>query len=113
MIRVVQPPESKLDRIQREIREEQDSDTTLDQDVVAPAPCHMPIEVESVRVRERQHRERTPSGVMFWDRTERNAVVIVRQSERRQEFEGGRRPTTGRSGIKGDMNRQTSQESEQ
>ena len=77
---------------------------------MAPAPSHIPIEVSCSRIREHQHRERMPSGVVFWDRTERNAVVIVRQSERRQEFEGGRRPTTGRSGIKGDMNRQTIQE---
>ena len=35
----------------REIRQEQDIDTTLDQDVVAPAPYDMPIEVGSVRVR--------------------------------------------------------------
>ena len=85
MIRVAQPPESKLDRILREIRQEQESDRTLDQDFVAPAPCHiplwaaglatplvapasyhMPIEVVSARVREHQHEERTPSGVVSW-----------------------------------------------
>ena len=52
MIRVAQPPESKLDRIQREIRQEQDSDRTLDRDFVAPAACYMPIEQVSVRMRE-------------------------------------------------------------
>ena len=55
MIRIAQPPESELDRIQREIREEQDSDTRLYQDFVAPAPCHMPIEVMRVRVRQHPH----------------------------------------------------------
>ena len=69
MIRVAQPQESKLDRMQRKIRQERDSDTTLGQDFVAPTPCHMPIEVMSVRVREHQHQERTPSGVV--SRTER------------------------------------------
>ena len=50
MIRVAQPPDSWLCRIQREIRQEQDRDSTLDEDFVAPALCHMPIEVVSVRV---------------------------------------------------------------
>ena len=50
----------------KEIRQEQDSDSTLDQDFVAPAPYHIPIEVVSVRVREHPHRERTPSGVVSW-----------------------------------------------
>ena len=53
-----------------------------------------------VRVREHQHRERTPSGVVFWTGSDRDAVVIVTWNERMKEFEGGRRPTTGRSGIK-------------
>ena len=66
MIRVAQPQESKLDRMQRKIRQERDSETTLGQDFVAPAPYHMPIEVVSVRVREHQHRERTAAGVVFW-----------------------------------------------
>ena len=52
MIPVAQPPESSSDRIQREIRQGQDSDSTLDQDFVAPALGRMPIEVVSVRVRE-------------------------------------------------------------
>ena len=43
MTRVPRPPESSLDRIQREIRQEQDSDTTLEQDVVAPALCYIPL----------------------------------------------------------------------
>ena len=51
MTRVAQPPELSLDRIERKIRQEQNSDTMLDQDFVAPAPFHMPIEVVSVRVR--------------------------------------------------------------
>ena len=66
MIRVAQPPGSSLDGIKREIRREQDTGSTLDQDVVAPAPCHMPIELVSVRVREHPHEERTPSGVVSW-----------------------------------------------
>ena len=43
MIRVAQPQESKLDRMQRKIRQERDSDTTLGQDFVAPAPYHIPL----------------------------------------------------------------------
>ena len=65
IIRVAHPPESSSDRIQIETRQEQDSDTTLDQDFVAPAPCHMPTEVVSVRVREHQYWDRTYSGVVF------------------------------------------------
>ena len=42
----------------------------------------------SVKVREHQHRERTPSGVVFW-----TAAEAVRGNERIKEFEGGRRPT--------------------
>ena len=81
MVQVVPPPESQLDRIQRDIRQEQDNDKKLDHDVVAPALCHMPIEAVSVRVREHQHEERTPSGVVFW-----TAAGIVKQNERMQEF---------------------------
>ena len=33
---------------------------------VAPALCHMPIEVVSVRVREHPHEDRTPPGVVSW-----------------------------------------------
>ena len=73
----------------------------------------MPIEVVSVRVREHQHRERTPSGVVFWAAAGRDAAGIVRRNERMKEFEGGRRPTTGRSGTKGEMSRRISLESEQ
>ena len=61
MIRLAQQPDEYLDRIQREIRQEQDSDTTLDQDVVAPVSYHMPIERVSVRVREHPPEERMPS----------------------------------------------------
>ena len=67
---------------------------------MAPAPYHMPIEVVCVRVREHQHWERMPSGVVFWAGSDRDAVVIVRQNERMKEFEGGRRPTKGHSGTK-------------
>ena len=42
------------------------------QDFVAPAPSHIPIEVVSVRVREHQHEERTPSGVVSWTVEERH-----------------------------------------
>ena len=51
------------------------------QHFVAPAPSNIPIEVVSVRVRERTHEERTPSGVVFW--TER----VKRESEWRNEKE--------------------------
>ena len=43
MIRVAQPPELLLNRIQKEIRPEQDNDTPLDQDFVAPAQGHIPL----------------------------------------------------------------------
>ena len=43
------------DRNQKESRGEQDSCRTMNQDFVAPAPYHMPIEVVSVGVREHQH----------------------------------------------------------
>ena len=97
---------------QKESGREQDSCRTRNQDFVAPAPYHMPIEVVSVRVREHQHRERTPSRVVFGTGSGREAVVIVRRNERMKEFEGGRRPTTGCSGTKGEMIRQDIQESE-
>ena len=53
---------------------------------VTPAACHMPFEVVSVRMREHQHWERTPSGVVFWTGSERDAVGIVRRNERMKEF---------------------------
>ena len=80
---------------------------------MAPAAYHIPIEVVSVRVREHPHEERTPSGVLFWTAAGRAAAGIVRRNERMKEFEGGRRPNTGRSGTKGEMHRQISHESEQ
>ena len=52
---------------------------------MTPAPSNIPIEVVSVRVREHQHLEGTPSGVVFW-----TAAGIVRRNERVKEFEGGR-----------------------
>jgi hypothetical protein len=52
------------------------------QDFVAPAPSNIPIEVASVRVREHQQLEGTPSGVVFW-----TAAGIVRRNERTKEFE--------------------------
>ena len=39
-----------------------------------------------VRVREHQHLERMPSGAVFWTGSHGDAIVIVRQSERIQEF---------------------------
>ena len=63
-----------------------------------------------VRIREHQHRERMSSGVVFWTGSDRDVVVIVRQNERMQEFDGGRRPTKGHSWIKGEMNSQNIQE---
>ena len=55
-----------LNSVQWEIQQEQDSDTTLDQDIVVRALCHMPIELVSVRGREHPHVERTPTGVVSW-----------------------------------------------
>ena len=66
--------------------QKQGIERSLNQDFVVPAPSNIPIEVVSVR---------------------------VRRYERMKEFEGGRRPTTGRSRTKGEMNRQISLESEQ
>ena len=53
-------------RDQKESGREQGSCRIRNQDFVAPAPYHLPIEVMSVRVREHQHEERTPSGVVSW-----------------------------------------------
>ena len=53
-------------RNQKESGGEQDSCRTRNQDFVAPATCHIPIEVVSVRVREHPHWERTPFGVVSW-----------------------------------------------
>ena len=47
-----------------EMSRDQGIERTLDQDFVAPAPYHMPIEVVRVRVGGHQHQERTPSGVV-------------------------------------------------
>ena len=66
--------------------QQQDSDTTLSQDRVAPALSYIPIEVVSVRTREHQHFERDKAG-------------IVRRSESMKKVEGGRRPTKGRRGA--------------
>ena len=55
-----------------DMSQEQNNDTTLNRDFVAPAPHHMPIEVVSVRVGEHQHLEGTPSGVVLW--TERREM---------------------------------------
>ena len=49
-----------------ETSQEPDIERARNQDFVTPAPCHMPIEVVSVRVREHPHEERTPSGVVSW-----------------------------------------------
>ena len=74
-------------RNQKESGREQDSCRTKNQDFVALAPYHMPIEVVSVRVREHQHEERAPSGVVFGTGSGRDAVVIVRRNEKMKEFE--------------------------
>ena len=54
-----------------------------------------------------QHWERTPSGIVSW-----TAARILRRNKRMKEFEGGRRPSKGRGGNKGEMIRQNIQESE-
>ena len=56
-----------------------------------------------------------PFGVVFWTGSGRDAVVVISivENERLKEFDGGRRPTKGRSGTKEEMNRQTTQESEE
>ena len=41
---------------------------------------------QCVRIGEHQHRERMPSGVVFWTGLDRDVVVIVRQSERIKDF---------------------------
>ena len=53
-------------RNEKESGREQDSCRTRSQDFVTPALCHMPMEVVSVRGKEHQHEERTPSGVVSW-----------------------------------------------
>ena len=78
---------------------------TLDPDFVAPAPCHVPIEVVSVRVTEHPHEEGTPSGVVFWTAAGRDVAGILRRNERMKASEGGRRPNKGRSGTKKLSNR--------
>ena len=70
----------------REIRQEQNNDTTLDQDFVAPAHYHMPFEVVSVKVSEHQHQERTPSGVVSWTIAQKETADIVRRSERMKKL---------------------------
>ena len=57
--------------IRRRVFENRTVVETRNQDLVAPAPYHMPIEVVSVRVGEHQHEERTPSGVVSWTVEER------------------------------------------
>ena len=52
---------------------------------MAPAPCHMPIEVVCVRVREHPHEERTPSGVVPWAVEERQSVQINKQYSQESE----------------------------
>ena len=43
------------------------------QDFVAPALCHLPVEVVGVRVKEHPHQERTLQGVVSWtERVERD-----------------------------------------
>ena len=65
----------------------------FNQDFIAPAPSYIPIEVVSVRIREHQHLERTPSGVVFWTAAGRDAVVTLSWNERMKVFsteaEGG------------------------
>ena len=58
-------------RDQKEGGREQDSCRTGNQDFVAPTPYHIPLEGVSVTVREHQHQERTPSGVVSWTVEER------------------------------------------
>ena len=47
--------EEEVYRKMKEMSQEQDIERRLNQDFVAPAPYHMPIEVVSARVREHQH----------------------------------------------------------
>ena len=62
---------NRRNRNQKESVREQDTCRKRNQDFVTPAPCHMPIEVVSVRVREHPHEERTPSAVVSWTAEER------------------------------------------
>ena len=75
MIRVPKPPESYLSRTQRGIQQQRDKNTTPDQDFVALAPCRMPIEVVSVRLREHPYGESTPASIMSW--TERRDMQLA------------------------------------
>ena len=90
-----------------ETRQEQDSCRTRNQDLVAPAPYYMPIEVVSVRVREHGHEERTPSGVVSC--TER----VEGEREWMKKFERGRRPTKGRSGTEHERQRWRDEQTKQ
>ena len=72
---------------------------------MAPALSYLPIEVESVRVREHPHEERTPSEVVYW-----TAAGKVRRNERIKGAEGGRRPTKGHCGFKKERISQNTQE---
>ena len=75
--------------------------------LVAPALCHMRIEVVSVRVREHQHSERTPSGIVFGvEQRERYGRHSEVEWDNEGIFGGGL------SGTKGEMIRQNIQESE-
>ena len=79
------------------------------QDFVAPAPYQIPIEVVSFRA---PALGENAFCSCILDRTERDVAGIVRRSERTKKFDGGRRPTKGRSRSKGEMIRQNIQESE-
>jgi hypothetical protein len=68
-------------------------------DFVTPAPCHIPIEVVSVRVREHPHEERMPSWSCVLDRT-------GREREWMKKFEGGRSGTKWNCEIANEHERQ-------
>ena len=74
-------------KLSRERWRRQGSCRTGNQDLVAPALRHMPIEVVRVKVREHPHEERTPSVIVFGTPVGRDKAGIVGQNERIGERE--------------------------
>ena len=86
----------------------QDSCRTRNQDCLAPAPSNISIEVASIRVREHQHLERTPSWVVSW-----TAAGIVRRSEKMKKFSRDAAVEVWKRDRDAHMNRKNIPESEQ
>ena len=80
---------------------------------MAPALCYIPIVVVSVRTREHQHRERTPSGCCVWDRIERETAGIVREDKNYRRRPKADHKALRNCAVEEQMNRQISFECEQ